>query len=62
MKRINNKGDHSEYDQPNDIFGFIITFIFAYYSFSVSKKERNASIFLSLLFLSSYFVSLYFAY
>ena len=23
MKRINNKGDHSEYDQPNDIFGFI---------------------------------------
>ena len=41
---------------------FIITFIFAYYIFSVSKKERNASIFLSLLFLSSYFVSLYFAY
>ena len=23
MKRINNKGDHSEYDQPNAIFGFI---------------------------------------
>ena len=23
MKRINNKGDQSEYDQPNDIFGFI---------------------------------------
>ena len=41
---------------------FIITFIFAYYIFSVSKKERNASILLSLLFLSSYFVSLYFAY
>ena len=41
---------------------FIITFIFAYYIFSVSKKHRNASILLSLLFLSSYFVSLYFAY
>jgi len=41
---------------------FIITFIFAYYIFSVSKKERNASILLSLIFLSSYFVSLYFAY
>ena len=41
---------------------FIITFIFAYYIFSVSKKERNASVLLSLLFLSSYFVSLYFAY
>jgi cation:H+ antiporter len=41
---------------------FIITFTFACYIFSVSKKERNASIFLSLLFLSSYFVSLYFAY
>ena len=23
MKRMNSKGDHSEYDQPNDIFGFI---------------------------------------
>ena len=41
---------------------FMITFIFAYYIFSVSKKERNASFLLSLLFLSSYFVSLYFAY
>ena len=41
---------------------FIITSIFAYYIFSVSKKERNASILLSLIFLSSYFVSLYFAY
>ncbi|URQ66134.1 sodium:calcium antiporter [SAR86 cluster bacterium] len=41
---------------------FIITFIFAYYIFSVSKKQRNASFLLSLLFLSSYFVSLYFAY
>ena len=41
---------------------FMITFIFAYYIFSVSKKERNASILLSFLFLSSYFVSLYFAY
>ena len=40
----------------------IITFIFACYIFSVSKKERKASISLSLLFLSSYFVSLYFAY
>ena len=41
---------------------FIITFTFTCYIFSVSKKERNASILLSLLFLSSYFVSLYFAY
>ena len=41
---------------------FMITFIFAYYIFSVSKKERDASILLSTLFLSSYFVSLYFAY
>ena len=41
---------------------FIITFIFACYIFSVSKKEKNASILLRLLFLSSYFVSLYFAY
>ena len=41
---------------------FIITFTFACYIFSVSKKERNASFLLSLLFLSSYFVSLYFAY
>ena len=41
---------------------FIITFIFAWYIFSVSKKERKASISLGLLFLSSYFVSLYFAY
>ena len=41
---------------------FIITFTFAYYIFSVSRKERNASILLSLLFLSSYFISLYFAY
>ena len=41
---------------------FIVTFIFTYYIFSVSKKERKASILLSLLFLSSYFISLYFAY
>ena len=41
---------------------FMITFIFSYYIFSVSKKERNASILLCSLFLSSYFVSLYFAY
>ena len=41
---------------------FIITFIFTYYIFSLSKKERKASTLLSLLFLSSYFISLYFAY
>ncbi len=41
---------------------FVITFIFTFYIFSVSKKQRNASISLSFLFLSSYFVSLYFAY
>ena len=41
---------------------FVITFIFASYIFLVTKKERIASILLSLLFLSSYFISLYFAY
>ena len=41
---------------------FIITFVFASYIFSLTKKERNASFILSLLFLSSYFVSLYYAY
>ena len=41
---------------------FIITFIFASYIFLVTKKEKIASILLSLLFLSSYFISLYFAY
>tara|TARA_Y100000996_G_scaffold230378_1_gene181274 strand:- start:9732 stop:10682 length:951 start_codon:yes stop_codon:yes gene_type:complete len=41
---------------------FVITFIFASYTFSLTIKERNASVVLSLLFLSSYFVSLYYAY
>ena len=41
---------------------FLITFAFASFIFSVTKKERNASLLLSLLFLSTYFVSLYFAY
>ena len=41
---------------------FIITFVFASYIFSLTKKERNASFILSLLFLGSYFVSLYYAY
>ena len=41
---------------------FVITFIFAAYIFSISKRERKASLLLSLLFLSSYFISLYFAY
>jgi len=41
---------------------FVITFIFAAYIFSISKKERKVSLLLSLLFLSSYFISLYFAY
>lgn len=41
---------------------FIITFAFACYIFSISKKEKKASLSLSLLFLSAYFISLYFAY
>jgi cation:H+ antiporter len=41
---------------------FVITFIFASYIFLVTKKDRIASVLLSLLFLSSYFISLYFAY
>ena len=41
---------------------FVITFVFASYIFSITKRERNASLLLSLLFLSSYFVSLYYAY
>ena len=41
---------------------FLITFVFASFIFSITKKERNASFLLSLLFLSTYFVSLYFAY
>ncbi len=41
---------------------FVITFAFASYIFLISKRERNASFILSLIFLSAYFVSLYFAY
>ena len=41
---------------------FVITFIFASYIFSLTKRERNASLLLSMLFLNSYFVSLYYAY
>ena len=41
---------------------FIITFVFASYIFLISKKEKKASLTLSLLFLSAYFISLYFAY
>ena len=41
---------------------FFITFIFAAYIFALSKKERKASLSLSFIFLSSYFISLYFAY
>ncbi len=41
---------------------FVITFVFASYIFSLTKREKNASILLSMLFLSSYFVSLYYAY
>ncbi len=40
----------------------IITFAFACYIFAISKKEKKASLPLSLLFLSAYFISLYFAY
>ena len=41
---------------------FLVTFAFASYIFLISKKERNASLILSLTFLSAYFISLYFAY
>ena len=41
---------------------FVVTFAFASYIFLISKKERNASLILSLTFLSAYFISLYFAY
>tara|TARA_Y100000768_G_C23974523_1_gene682369 strand:+ start:1019 stop:1969 length:951 start_codon:yes stop_codon:yes gene_type:complete len=41
---------------------FVITFVFASYIFSLTKRERNASLLLSIIFLSSYFVSLYYAY
>ena len=41
---------------------FIITFVFASYILSLSRKERKASLTLSMIFLSSYFISLYFAY
>ena len=41
---------------------FIITFVFASYILSISRKERKASLTLSMIFLSSYFISLYFAY
>lgn len=47
---------------PLLIILFIITFAFASYIFSISKKEKKASLTLSLLFLSAYFISLYFAY
>ena len=47
---------------PLLIILFIITFAFASYIFLISKKERNASLTLSLIFLSAYFISLYFAY
>ena len=41
---------------------FVVTFAFASYIYLISKKERNASLILSLTFLSAYFISLYFAY
>ena len=41
---------------------FVITFVFASYIHSISRKERKASLTLSMIFLSSYFISLYFAY
>ena len=41
---------------------FVITFVFASYILSTSNREKKASLVLSILFLSSYFISLYFAY
>lgn len=47
---------------PLLILLFIITFAFACYIFAITKKEKKVSLTLSLLFLSAYFISLYFAY
>tara|TARA_Y100000768_G_C23707128_1_gene554084 strand:- start:16 stop:702 length:687 start_codon:yes stop_codon:yes gene_type:complete len=41
---------------------FFITLLFAFYIYALSKRERKASFVLSLIFLSSYFFSLYYAY
>tara|TARA_Y100001970_G_scaffold290274_1_gene423392 strand:+ start:44144 stop:45094 length:951 start_codon:yes stop_codon:yes gene_type:complete len=41
---------------------FIITLIFSIYIFSLSKKIRTGSVILSLIFLSSYFISLLYAH
>ena len=41
---------------------FLITLLFAFYIYMLSKRERKASFVLSLIFLSSYFFSLYYAY
>ena len=41
---------------------FTITLIFCLYIFILSKQSKRASILLSILFLSIYFVSLVYAY
>ena len=41
---------------------FVVTCSFAFYIFLTSRKGKTASLVLSILFLSSYFISLYFAY
>jgi len=44
------------------IFLFFITSFFALYTFLISVSQRKVNIYLGLFFLSSYFISLYFAY
>jgi len=41
---------------------FIVTLIFSAFIFSSTKKEKKVSLVISIFFLSSYFISLYFAY
>ena len=44
------------------VFLFFITSFFAFYTFLISVSQRKVNIYLGLFFLSSYFISLYFAY
>jgi cation:H+ antiporter len=41
---------------------FLVTLLFAFYIFMLSRKEQKAGFFLSFIFLSSYFFSLYYAF
>ena len=41
---------------------FLVTLLFAFYIFMLSRKEQKAGFFLSFIFLSTYFFSLYYAF